>query len=51
MYLVREIGKLFSESYDSVAVMFAMIPNYIKYVFSERERLGNYSLNPMIVWQ
>ena len=32
----RETGKLFSESYDSVAVMFASLPNYISF-FSEAE--------------
>ena len=32
----REAGKLFSESYESVGVMFASLPNYINF-FSEAE--------------
>ena len=28
----REAGKLFSESYQNVAVMFASLPNYIDYL-------------------
>ena len=35
-YSEREAGKLFSESYESVGVMFASLPNYINF-FSEAE--------------
>ena len=36
MFSERETGKLFSESFDSVAVMFASLPSYINF-FSEAE--------------
>jgi hypothetical protein len=36
VYSERETGKLFSESYENVAVMFASLPKYIDF-FSETE--------------